>query len=77
MGSEGTVPLDEGEWSASLPGRLTPEEISPGTHGIEGLVGSMAGVGAVECRRIFCPYRESNSCSSARCPPLFRLVLHT
>jgi hypothetical protein len=26
-----TSVLDGGEWSASLPGRFTPEEITPGT----------------------------------------------
>jgi hypothetical protein len=31
-----TSTLDGGEWSALLPGRFTPRESAPGTHGIGG-----------------------------------------
>jgi hypothetical protein len=34
--------LVEDEWSASRPGRLTPEETAPGTHWIGGWVGLRA-----------------------------------
>jgi hypothetical protein len=42
-----TSALDEGEWSASRPGRFTPRERAPGTHGI-GWVGPRAVLNAVE-----------------------------
>jgi hypothetical protein len=41
-----TSELAGGEWSASRPGRFTPEERAPGTHWIGGWVD---------------PYRDSNS----------------
>jgi len=37
-----TLPLDGGEWSASLPGHFTPKERASGTHWIEGWVGPRA-----------------------------------
>jgi len=40
------------EWSASRPGRFTPEERDPGTHRIRGLVGRTAGLNAVAKRKI-------------------------
>jgi hypothetical protein len=49
-----TSALDEGEWSASRPGRFTPGERFLGTHWIGGLVGPTASVEAV------CPCWESN-----------------
>jgi hypothetical protein len=56
-----TSALHAGEWSASHPGRVTPKEISPGTHYIGGWVGPGAGSDAVETANISCPCRESNS----------------
>jgi hypothetical protein len=40
-----------GEWSASRPCRFTPEERPPGTHRIEGCVGTRAGLDEVEKRK--------------------------
>jgi hypothetical protein len=37
-----TSALNRGEWSASRPGRFTPRERAPGTHGIGGWVGPRA-----------------------------------
>jgi hypothetical protein len=42
-----TSVLDEGEWSASRPGRFTPREIVPDTHWIGGWVGPRAVLNAV------------------------------
>jgi len=39
-----TLVLDEGEWSASRPGRFTRRERAPGTHWLGGWVGSRAGL---------------------------------
>jgi hypothetical protein len=39
------------EWSASTPGRFTPEERAPGTHWIGGWVGPRAGLDDVEKRK--------------------------
>jgi hypothetical protein len=47
-------------WSASHPGRFTPMERAPGTHGIGGWVGPRAVLDAVVKRNIPCPSRESN-----------------
>jgi hypothetical protein len=47
-----TSALDGGEWSASLPGRFTPKEISPGTHWTGGWVGPRAVLDAVVKRKI-------------------------
>jgi hypothetical protein len=49
-----TSALVEGQWSASRPGRFTPEEKAPGTHWIGGWVAPRAGVDDVE-RRKFLP----------------------
>jgi hypothetical protein len=46
-----TSALDGGEWSASYPGRYTPEERASGTHWIGGWVGPRAGVDDVEKRK--------------------------
>jgi hypothetical protein len=43
-----TTALDGGEWSASRPGRFTPEERTPGTHWIGGWVGPRVGLDAVD-----------------------------
>jgi hypothetical protein len=50
-----TSALDGGEWSASRPGRFTPTERAPGTHWIEGWVGSRAVLEAVAKRKIPSP----------------------
>jgi hypothetical protein len=55
-----TSTLVGGEWSASCPGRFTPEERAPGTHWIGGWVGPRAGLDDVEMRKFF-PHRDSNS----------------
>jgi hypothetical protein len=43
-----TSALAGGEWSASLPGRFTPEERDPGTHWIGGWVDPRACLDDVE-----------------------------
>jgi hypothetical protein len=55
-----TLALDEGEWSASRPGRFTPRERAPGTHWIGGWVGTGAVLDTVMKRKIPSPRRESN-----------------
>jgi hypothetical protein len=40
-----------GEWSASRPGRFTPEERAPGTQWIGGWVGPRAGLDDMEKRK--------------------------
>jgi hypothetical protein len=47
-----TSALAGGKWSASLPGRCTPGERTPGTHRIGGWVDPRAGLDAVERRKI-------------------------
>jgi hypothetical protein len=44
-----------GEWSASRPGRFTPEKRAPGTHRIGGWMGPRADLDDVEKRKS-CPY---------------------
>jgi hypothetical protein len=56
--------LDGGEWSVSLPGRLTPKFRTPGTHWTGGWVGPRADLDAMK-RKIFCSYWEQNLDSSA------------
>jgi hypothetical protein len=46
-----TSALDEGEWSASRPGRFTPGETAPGSHRIGGWVSLRAGLDVVEWRK--------------------------
>jgi hypothetical protein len=46
-----TLALVGGEWSASRPGRFTPEERVSGTHWIRGWVGPRAGLGNMEKRK--------------------------
>jgi hypothetical protein len=41
-----------GEWSVTRPDRLTPEEITPGTHWIEGCVGPRTGMDDADKRKI-------------------------
>jgi hypothetical protein len=53
-----TSALDEGEWSASHPSRITPRERAPCTHSI-GWAGSKAVVDAVK-RKFPSSRRESN-----------------
>jgi hypothetical protein len=63
-----TIPvLDGGECSASRPCRFIPW-----THLI-GWVGPRAGLDAVEKRKIFCPFRESNPGRPACSLSLYRL----
>jgi hypothetical protein len=47
-----TSAVDEGEWSASRPGRFIPKERAPGTHEIGGWVGLRAVMDAVVKRKI-------------------------
>jgi hypothetical protein len=48
-----SLALDAGEWSASRPGRFTPQrKRAPDTHRIGGWVGSRAGPEEVAMRRI-------------------------
>jgi hypothetical protein len=47
-----TLVLDGGEWSASRPGRFTPEESAPGTHWIGGWVGPRVRLDSMEKRQI-------------------------
>jgi len=44
--------LDGGEWSASRPGRVIPGEEARDTHWVGEWVGSIAGLDAVEKRKI-------------------------
>jgi hypothetical protein len=46
-----TSALVEGDWSDSLPGRLTPRERAPGAHWKEGWVGLRAGVDDVKKKK--------------------------
>jgi hypothetical protein len=46
-----TSTLAVGEWSASRPGRFTPEERAPGTHWIGGWVDPRDGLGYLEKRK--------------------------
>jgi hypothetical protein len=56
-----TSALDEGEWSASRPGRaFTPGERTPGTHCTGGWVGPRAGLDTEVKGKILCPCRGSN-----------------
>jgi hypothetical protein len=48
-----TSALVSGEWSASRPGRFTPEEKAPITHWIGGSVGPRAGMGDVKKKKFF------------------------
>jgi hypothetical protein len=50
---------DEVERSASCPGRFTPRERAPSTHGIRDWVGIRAVLDAVVKRKIPSPYRDS------------------
>jgi hypothetical protein len=50
-----TSALVGGEWSASLPGRFTPEERTPDTHWLGGWVDLSAGIDDVEKRKFFDP----------------------
>jgi hypothetical protein len=55
-----TSALDEGEWSASLPGRFNSRERVSGIHWIGSWVGPRAVLDAVVKRKIHSPRRESN-----------------
>jgi hypothetical protein len=46
------VALDEGEWSASRPGRFSSREKAHGTHWTEGLMGPRTRLDAVVKRKI-------------------------
>jgi hypothetical protein len=55
-----TSALDGRKWSASLPGRFTHRERTPGTHWIGGWVGPRAGLDTVSKRKILTSCRDSN-----------------
>jgi hypothetical protein len=61
MGSGGIAPqflvsaVNGGEWSASHPGRLPPEERAPGAHWLGGCVGLRAGLDSMEKRKHLLP----------------------
>jgi len=46
-----TPALDEGEWSASLPGQFAPRVRIPGTHRTGGWMGPRVGLDAVARRK--------------------------
>jgi hypothetical protein len=48
------------EWPASCPEHFTPWGMRPSTHWIGGWVGSRAGLGTVEKKKISCPCWELN-----------------
>jgi hypothetical protein len=62
-----TVALDEGEWSASRPGRFSPKERAPSTHWIGSWVGPRASLDAVVKKKILSCCEDSN-------PPIFQLI---
>jgi hypothetical protein len=68
-----TSALDGGEWSASHPCRFTPEERTPSTHWIAGLVGSRTSLDDMEKRKSYTHCRESNLDRPARSQSLCRL----
>jgi hypothetical protein len=53
-----TSVLVGGEWSASLPGRITPGERAPRTHWIAGWVDPRAGLDNVEKKKLALPELE-------------------
>jgi hypothetical protein len=56
-----TSALDEGEWSASRPGRaFTPGERTHGTHCTESWVGPRASMDKEAIGKILCPCQGSN-----------------
>jgi hypothetical protein len=55
-----TSALDEGEWSASGPGRFNPRERAPGTHWVRIWVGPRAVLDTVMKRKIHSCRRESS-----------------
>jgi len=60
-----------GQWSASRYGCFTSEKRTSVTHWIGGRVGPKAFLEAVEKRKIFSPYRDSNSGRPARSIALY------
>jgi hypothetical protein len=66
-----TSALDGGQWSASLSGRFTPRERSPGSRWIGDWVGPKADLNRESERKIPIPHRESNSDRPARSPALY------
>jgi hypothetical protein len=67
-----TSALDEGEWSASCPGRFSPGKNAPCTHWIEAGWASES-IWTLWGREKSCPYWESNSGRPAGSPSLYRL----
>jgi hypothetical protein len=49
------------EWSASCPGRFTPEERSSATHWVGYCLGPRTGLDYVKRGENICRYRDSNS----------------
>jgi hypothetical protein len=74
MEAYGGVALVGGEWSASRPGRFTPEERDPGTHSI-GWVGPRAGLDHVQKREFLTllGLELRPLCRSGRSHSLYRL----
>jgi hypothetical protein len=67
-----TSTLEEGEWSASRPGRaLPPGERAPGTHCIGGWVGPRAGLDAEVRGKILCLCQGSNHGRPVRSQTLY------
>jgi hypothetical protein len=71
-----TSALVGGEWSASRPGRFTPEERAPSTHQIGGWVGPRAGLEYMESKK-FLVLPDSNSDPSVVQPVANRYTNYT
>jgi hypothetical protein len=73
-----TSALAGGEWSASRPGRITPDERVPGTHWLGGWVGPRAGVDDVDKRKFLSlPGLELRPLGRPACSQsLYRLVVN-
>jgi hypothetical protein len=60
-----------GEWSALRPGRVTPGEMTPGTHWTGGCVGPRDGLDTEVTGKILCPCRGSNLDRAVRSQTLY------
>jgi hypothetical protein len=70
-----TSALDEGERSASRPGRITPREKGPFTHWIGGWVGPRAGLETVVKKKFPTPAGTQTHDHPARSPVLYRWAI--